>query len=233
MRFLTWNTAWASPRARRGQLLLEQVRAQQPDVAVFTEVTEPWLDALGGYTALAASDYGYEAPAHRRKVALWSRTPIGHIECSGSPALPGGRYVQGSVEQITVMGVCIPWRDAHVRTGQRNRAAWQDHATYIEALGEVAALHHAPLIVAGDFNQRHPRARQPQHLHDALTARFEHLVWHTSGLLPPLQEAAIDHVLTSPDLATSDLVSLSRQVQGVTLSDHFGIVCRIDNETRA
>jgi hypothetical protein len=72
---------------------------------------------------------------------------------------------------VRFIGVCIPWRDAHVKTGKKDKRPWEDHLPYCAALGRVIdrlSREPEPICVLGDFNQRIPRAGQPPHMFDAL-----------------------------------------------------------------
>ena len=91
MRVLNWNVMWASPASPRGLELLSRIRAFNPDVAFLTETTLPFLDALGGFALCADADYGYLAPPHRRKVAIWSSSAWNNPETLGEKTLPSGR----------------------------------------------------------------------------------------------------------------------------------------------
>lgn len=112
-------------------------------------------------------DWGYGVPAAaagRRKIALWSRWPWREADALGDTGLPPGRFVAGRCEtplgDLSVCGVCVPWSHAHVATGRRDRAPWEDHVAYLARLpSALAAL--APDILLGDFNQTVPRRRAP------------------------------------------------------------------------
>ena len=54
-----------------------------------------------------------------------------------------------------MLGVCIPWQDAHVRSGRADRKRWAEHIDYCEVLGPaiIEAVNLEPTIVAGDFNE--------------------------------------------------------------------------------
>ena len=104
-----------------------------------------------------------------------------------------------SIGDVRVIGVCIPWRDAHVRTGRKDRRAWQDHLAYLDGLDRVLAqADDAKLIVAGDFNQRVPRKRQPFKVFEALEAAIPP-GWPvvTEGLCDASGAATIDHVVVT------------------------------------
>jgi len=99
-----------------------------------------------------------------------------------------------------LLAVCIPWQDAHVRSGRADRERWAEHVDYYESLGPAVAdsLRLGTTIVAGDFNQRFPRSRQPHAVAVAL-----------GTALGPLQVASagdqsvgqlIDHIAVSSDL---------------------------------
>jgi hypothetical protein len=93
---------------------------------------------LGGHWISADPDYGYSQPGNRRKVMLWSRSSWSSVDRVGSTRIPGGRFVSGttatSIGPVTFLGVCIPWRDAHVRTGRKDRSGWEDHSAYLMGL---------------------------------------------------------------------------------------------------
>lgn len=220
---------WASPRSLRGQVLIDQIQKLEPDVAIFTEAKVSWLEKLGGHLALAAADYGYESSPDRRKVAIWSSKKILSTDTLGSDVLPSGRYVQGQTHGITVVGLCIPWRDAHVRTGRRDKVIWQDHRTYLRGLQQLPCLGERKLVVAGDFNQRNPRYRQPSDLFDALSNVFEHLDWLTLGDIYPLEKLSIDHILISKEMQAGITRGLSNHDGAQLLSDHFGVFSDISH----
>ncbi len=131
------------------------------------------LEAIG----FEYSHYGYGEKGARRKVVLWSQAPWTSVEVIGEPTLPGGRFVAATTTtllgEIRFIGVCIPWKDAHVRTGRKDRAAWDDHSHYPNGLQSV--LCNTPMdrrILFGDFNQTIPRKRAPLDLFTRLAARL-------------------------------------------------------------
>lgn len=76
-----------------------------------------------------------------RKVILWSKNPWRDIDYVGDESLPTGRFVSGttmtSIGEIRCIGVCIPWRNAHVSTGRKDKKQWEDHEPYLEGLKKV------------------------------------------------------------------------------------------------
>jgi hypothetical protein len=49
---------------------------------------------------------------------------------------------------IRFVGVCIPWRDAHVRTGRRDRAPCEDHLRFLEQ-ARIVQFEASPLLEVG------------------------------------------------------------------------------------
>ena len=223
-----WNTEWAAKRSRRGRLIREYLHDASADVLCLTEGSEGLLPD-GGHVILSGPDYGYAGPAERRKVLLWSRQPWTDVDDVGSAALPGGRYVRGrtntTLGELDVVGVCIPWRDAHVRTGKKNRRPWEDHQAYLAALQDVLpdpSTGHK--IVLGDVNQRVPRMRVPTLVFDQFRQAFSEWTIATEGPIGPSGLTAIDHLAHGASLVAGEMQVLPMRAScGTRLSDHFGL----------
>lgn len=230
----TWNVWWQSATSPRGRAIRRILEQRNADVIVITEAAGVLMD---GHVISSDPDYGYRIVGTRRKVLLWSRTPWRDADNIGHPDLPCGRFVAGTTDTplgpVRIIGVCIPWKDAHVSTGRRNRCAWDNHVKYIEALKNVLTSTTGPTIVAGDFNQTIvagnvneavPRSRAPLRASEALRRTFEPLGIATAGQLPPLGRLAIDHVAHTPDLVATGVDSWPQyDGDGCKLSDHFGV----------
>jgi endonuclease/exonuclease/phosphatase family metal-dependent hydrolase len=173
--------------------------------------------------------YGYPLKANRRKVLLWSRRPWENVETIGSPLLPPGRFVAGTTKtpggKVRFIGVCIPWRDAHVRSGQKNRKVWEDHLAYLENFPLVlTADRSVPIAIIGDFNQRIPRDRQPKNVFSALTDVLSDLQVVTAGHMPEAPHSSIDHLAISNVLEPTKIESLNNyDANGKQMSDHYGL----------
>ncbi|MFM7069358.1 MAG: endonuclease/exonuclease/phosphatase family protein [Actinomycetes bacterium] len=222
MRVATWNVEWAAPGTTRGRRVADAL-SNLGDVVVVTECELPLLPA--GHIIDAGADWGYTSPsAERRKVAMWSATPWSDVDTEGDPQLPGGRFVAGTthtdIGSIRVVGLCIPWQGAHVASGRRDRRPWEDHRTFLEFVGPVIARQPRPLIVAGDFNQRIPRARQPLELFQLLSDVVEGFDVPSAGNFAGGQ--LIDHVALSGDLRAGDALVIPDRTEGGRLSDHTG-----------
>lgn len=112
MNCVTWNLEWAPPGTHRGKLIRESIDAERPDVVCYTEVKRDFVPE--GHRIEADADYGYPHNGSRRKVIFWSKVPWEEVDVVGDPALPSGRFASGVCGGVRFVGVCIPWRDAHV-----------------------------------------------------------------------------------------------------------------------
>jgi endonuclease/exonuclease/phosphatase family metal-dependent hydrolase len=220
-----WNAQWAAPSTERGRPTIRLLDSLACDVLCVTEI-ELGLLAETGHAIDSDPDYGYARVRDRRKVVLCSRQPWTEVDRMGAPELPSGRFVSGVTETpmgpLRFIGVRIPWRDAHVRSGRRDRAPWEDHLRFLSGLPRTVRRLDLPTVLLGDFNQRIPRARQPEHVAMALTGALEPLRIATDGDVPGIDTRLIDHVAICPELEAGEL----RGVPGrsVGLSDHDGAV---------
>jgi endonuclease/exonuclease/phosphatase family metal-dependent hydrolase len=223
---LTWNAWWAHALAARGRRVAEILSAAGADVIVLTEAEADVLPA-GGHFVDAGRDWGYAVQREgRRKVLMWSKEPWRDIDPLGDARMPPGRWIAATTDTelgpIRVVGVCIPWRGAHVTTGQSDRKPWQEHLAYLDALPTALKSQPTPLVIAGDFNQRIPRARQPRDVADALDHALNGLVVATED--GPKRSGLIDHVAHSPDLTARRSAELPGVDADGKLSDHTGVV---------
>ena len=233
MNCLTWNLEWAPANSRRASLILESVSAADPDVVCFTEVHRTLMPP--GHLLESSADYGYPIKESRRKVILWSRQPWTEIDLIGDETLPSGRFVSGVSGGIRFVGVCIPWKDAHVRTGRRDRKPWEDHIVYCGGLATILERDRAqsvPICLLGDFNQRIPRINQPPEVYAALMNAVTGLTVATSGLTDRDGRNLIDHIAVTPHVEVSINGILSKTADdGTHLSDHAGVHASIHQRT--
>jgi hypothetical protein len=138
--------------------------------------TEDHLREWPGYPHVvdAGDDWGYRTPPGRRKVICWSRHDWQIVEVDAAGAARGRLVVARLPAEMscTMVGVCIPWSGSHVGSGRRDRRRWDEHVEFCEILGGILddLGSSGPVIVAGDFNQRVPRRRQPVRVWEALRA---------------------------------------------------------------
>jgi endonuclease/exonuclease/phosphatase family metal-dependent hydrolase len=224
-----WNIEFRERQSNDGRELRARIQACEPDLVCITEGYPDFLDLP--HVVVAGADYGYPNDDGRRKVLLWSRAPWQAVDAVGHDELPPGRYVAGSTETpigpLRVHGLCIPWAQAHVRTGRRDRRAWDEHRQYLAGLGKLLRRPSAigGTLVLGDYNQRLPRRYVSADVHAQLLDAFPpELKCPTEGLIFPLGRASIDHLHHSANLASVSVRGLSNlSAAGRPLSDHFGL----------
>lgn len=219
-----WNGAWRTS-SRLAADIRAHVWSSDPDIVILTEAHTNF--APPGHVMESDPDYGYPLRPGRRKVIAWSRRPWTMVDSLGAPGLPPGRFVQGSTQtpigELSVIGICIPWPDAHVSTGRRDRGRWDEHRDYLTSLHPLLAAARSPLVVGGDFNQSIPRRRAPQDAFAALSAALGDLTVATAGELER-RRYPIDHVAHSSEFRCTALSVLSSKLDdGRSISDHVGV----------
>ncbi|KIQ18954.1 endonuclease/exonuclease/phosphatase family protein [Rhodococcus sp. MEB064] len=223
----TWNVEWATTRGRRGAEVRNRLEGTAADIFVVTEGRQDLLPG-DGYTLDAGGDWGYAIEPARRKVLVYSRQPLAEVRRidSGGGA---GRVVTALTETpigpVRLLAVCIPWSRAHVSTGRRDAAAWSEHLECLDQIEDVIGTFDVsvPVIVAGDFNQKIPRAKQPIRVADRLTEVMERWTCHTAGSTDDGQ--LIDHIAS--DLDCVDVRTWPGTMGDLRLSDHSGVVCEL------
>jgi hypothetical protein len=229
-----WNTEWRRSRSGRGAALKLALLEHSPDVVCLPEA---YNDFLAGdyYGIFSEPDHGYHpVEPDRSKVTLWSRWPWIELDQVGSPALPPGRFVAGTTlapfGRIRVVGVCIPWRAAHVSTGRRDSAPWQEHERFLEALPGVLAKERGrhPLLLLGDFNQRIPAQMVPERLASTLQEAVKGLEVWTAGSIDGLDRQSLCHIAGAGHEWRLDRTwGASRRIANVDVSDHDGVFAAV------
>jgi hypothetical protein len=228
-----WNTEWHTATSKRGAALRQALLGHAPDIVCLPEAQYRFLPA-DYHLVHSHPDSGYPLKPEHSKVTLWSRWPWLDVDAHGSDDLPTGRFVSATTAtpggSIRVVGVCIPYRHAHVSTGRRDRTVWEEHERYLVALPKILERErrHGPVLLLGDFNQRIPRRWVPPRLasmlQHALTG-FE--VW-TAGDVAGLEQPLVCHVAGSKEFTLAERPrGLSRIINGVAVSDHDGMVLPI------
>ena len=229
VRIATWNLEWATPTSARGRTQRRHLDGLNADVVVTTEDHRSVWDRYP-HVVDAGADWGYPIEASRRKVIAWSSTPWTNVHVIGHGAARGRLVTAGTIvgdTPVTVVAVCIPWAAAHVSTGRRDRARWDEHLEFCEVLAEVLGSLAGAVVVAGDFNQAIPRRHQPHRVHDALMNALGKYKVVSAGVtaVGPL----IDHIAVSSELAAIpiEVQAWSNVVDGVRLSDHAGVAAAL------
>lgn len=231
MNLILWNTEWADPHAPAGKYIKEFAESEKPSIICYTEVREG-LHPGDGHLIESSPDYGYKGTTGKRKVSLWSAEPWEEADTEGDENIPTGRFISGISHGIRFVGVCIPWKEAHVRTGRKDRSAWEDHTTYLKGLKKIIsryAKQKYPICILGDYNQRIPRKYQPEHVFQLLNDIIDkHFQTHTSCILDPEGKQLIDHISVSSELSVS-IKKIHPKItgDGIELSDHVGIVAEL------
>jgi endonuclease/exonuclease/phosphatase family metal-dependent hydrolase len=223
IRIATWNVEWATPETKAGKRIQQIINEIDVDIFVLTEGCKELMPE--GFVLDGGTDWGYESEdARRRKVLLWSRYPLVDQSQGEGFQLPEGRFVAATVQHpdgdIRIHGVCIPWKDAHVRTGRKDRTPWEDHSTYLEGLRQLIQQVDSPLVVAGDFNQRIPRVSKPVLVAEQLSRCMDGLQVCTAL---PLDKPLIDHIAISNHFSYSNVEIIPDRDEHGKLSDHRGV----------
>ncbi len=233
----TWNVQWAPPGKR--DAIHARIASLDAGVIVLTEGDVGVLPD-GGYAIDGGADWGYVSPnPARRKIILWSKYPLLDPDVVGSAQedMPWGHFVAATVETargpIRFIGVCIPWKDAHVRTGRCDTEAWSEHLAYLRCLSGLIdqAGSAGDACVLGDFNQRIPRRRTPQHIHAALFGALSGFWISTAGDVPALSDLPVDHIAVGRRLLATGVCGLDRHEDGRSagrlLSDHHLVAYQV------
>ena len=203
-----WNSDWATPSSKRGKFFIDKFDS---DIICLTEGYESLLPR-DGYIISSNEDYGYQITKGRRKVILWSKSKWTDIDQIGSEKIPTGRYISGITNGIKIIGVCIPWRFAHVSTGRKDRKPWEDHLSFMENLN----IENQRTILLGDFNQNIPKKSQPKVAYTALNNLINGMDLLTSNM-------ELIHIVVSNDLKADNV----QKILTGSNSDHDGISCSI------
>ena len=229
LRIGTWNTDNAQPGTACGDRVSTALAGPKCDILCVTEGYEKILPA-GGDVRDAGPDWGYGIKEKCRRVLIWTRKQWSDVKLIGSPTLPSGRFVAGVTDTplgpLTVVGVCIPWHDAHVRTGRKDRKRWQEHEKWLTGF-EALSYRHATerTIILGDFNQRIPWTWGKKQTYEALLRSFEGFTITTAGDLAGASGRARDHIAHTQDIVLAGDIGIwpERSDDNKVLSDHFGV----------
>lgn len=233
VRLLLWNIQYRRRGSPHGRMLREIIDSHSPDVICLTEGHGDFLE--NDHTITSEADYGYPLRPARRKVLLWSRSPWKQVDTKGSDTLPSGRFVAGTtatpIGSLRFLGVCVPWDEAHVTSGRRDRKKWEDHTAYLHGLANIVSReeHGERTVVLGDYNQQVPRKREPVEVAKTLEKVLgQGLHLATSGIIPGVERPSIDHVAHTSDLEAVRVRGLSnRSPNGAEMSDHLGLIVEL------
>lgn len=223
IKMLIWNLQWATPDSERQKKIDAIIRDENPNIIC---ATETYLDSWKDYPYVVSSEenYGYKITEGRRKVILISNEPFTDIDTIGHKSLPSGRFVKAATYGINVYGVCIPWKDAHVSTGRKDKISWEDHIDYLNGLKELLSNEEDLSVIAGDYNQRIPKKFATEKVYETLIKTFSNCHIYTNNIIEPINKQSIDHFTSTKALEILSIRSIDNNQDGTTLSDHFGVI---------
>lgn len=234
MRLINWNIERRGPHTWQAASLVSEIQSFEPDLVVLTEAHTHSLNLLGGHTlSHRGYDHGPKADSEQL-VVIWSKAPWTSLAIP-QPLQDIGGAVLGETDirgrKVRVLGICIPWHMAPDAPPGEKVKPWKRHEEFLDHLGPaLQALNpEAPLIIAGDFNRRIPRAWGPYRSYEKLEAALDGFVVVTEGPLAPLEDMTIDHVATRGPLSATLVRGLDRHdASGKARSDHFGVLVDFD-----
>lgn len=238
MKVVNWNVQWATPASVRSPEILRHLAEHSPDIICLTETDARLLSEWDGHLISPRDRWGPSAGSNQQKVLLWSRCGWTDVDDVGCEALPKGRYIAGSTQTsvgpVTVIGVCIPYHNANVNVGTKNKEPWEDHSTYLSSLASILKRKASGrLIMMGDFNQQIRQQRRPYPpLSHPVRAQLQETI--QAGRPPGLTivtaglglrgRRTIDHIAISGELSAVSLATIDNMDGELRLSDHFGVV---------
>ena len=237
MKIVNWNVEWATSSWRTDEIR-NRINRYSPEIVCLTETHSDFRLLLDEHQIFARPNYGSRVQKSRRKVLLWSREPWERLDDLGDRQLPPGRFVLGvtrtTVGEVTVVGLCIPWRDSRTGAGYSGdrRQPWDDHEDYLEHLdGVLARVPSQRLVVMGDFNQAIGKAHQSgsktAHRADLLRRAIRRHVTLVTSDLDYRGRQTFDHIGLSSDLTAGSVDAISNIHTKGELSDHFGVVADV------
>lgn len=230
---VAWNVEWATPRSRRSPEILARIFVDyDPDIVCLTEADFNLLaDRSGSVTYSQPDGIRAKTDGSLRKVVLWSKEPWEKVDTQGVDTLPPGKFVSAvtttPLGEVTVVGVCIPYRDARVRWTNDGvtRKPWEDHKQYLAGLNEVLrSMPASPLVLLGDFNQQVGQTGYaPRSLRGTLRAALPERITIATSALGFDGRRVIDQIAISEDLSAQSLSLISRYCSDKSLTDHVGV----------
>ena len=241
MKLVNWNVAGANPRSKSSRVVARAVEIrnridrQSPEIVCLTKTHSGLLE--DGHRICARPDCGSGIQEGRRKVLLWSREPWERVvDDIGDDRLPSGRFISGitrtSVGEVTVVGLCIPWRWSRTPRFGGVRREWEDHEDYLKHLKGV--LSRAPserFVVMGDFNQCIVKRRDGSKAARRADLLRQAIPQHVKVVTSELERRrTIDHIAISKDMEVAGspgVISSIPGEQGVSTRARFGVVADV------
>ena len=200
---------------RQFERVLELVHTEQPDFALFMEVTHDWAKALSVLEAEYPHHYVF-ANEGSAGIAFYSRWPMSHLEVEAV----GGVYLPTVITELNSPAGVFTFVGSHpaspgtpAELDLRNRG--------LAGLADVAAGRNGPLMLMGDLNITgwSPYFQDLLDRSGLRDSRCGFGVEATWPELPRLLRIPIDHCLVSHEISIA-----SRRVGPSVGSDHHAII---------
>ena len=227
---LTWNLERKKVSSPYGKMAIDHLFEQSPDVMAVSE-TRTDFPTNNGFTVFAQHPNGHHA-ANERKILIWSKNPWSEVDNLGDKALPIGRFISGvtktPIGEVRVVGVCIPYHMADVVYGTKDKKPWEQHITFLKILPSILQSYTRPILIAGDFNQRIPRAKYGNRIAALeMQKAFNDYNIITKGIINNLSRAGIDHIAIDEKLKAEKILGWPNIINDKRLSDHDGAGCEL------
>lgn len=233
MKVVAWNLERKRPHTPTGSAGVARIASEQPHIVVATEARVAHFESLGGHEVASQPPAGERFAPDERKLVMWSREPWRDIDQIGDPNLPAGRFVAATTAtplgDVRVIGICIPWHMCDVNLGTRDRAVWEQHVRFLELVEPLLAADAAlPVIVAGDFNQRVPRASGGRRdVAELLERVFAKHTIVTRGVPDGCAKQGLNHIVIDSRLVATDVHGWPNNDGGTRMSDHDAAVAEL------
>ena len=241
MKLVNWNVDRANPQSKdsstvaRAVDIRNRIERYSPEIVCLTETHSELLQ--GGDRNWRRADGGSGIKEGPRKVLLWSRHPWKRVvDDIGDDRLPPSRFITGvtrtSLGDVTVVGLCIPWKGSRTPEYGGKREEWDDHEDYLKHLkGVLAGAPSERFVVMGDFNQcmvkRRPGSNPARRAELLRLATPRHVRLVTCEFKPHGRRI-IDHIAVSDDMEVKpgslDVISNVAEEQEIPARIRLGIV---------
>ena len=234
MKLVNWNVAGANPHSEQSSVVTRaaeirnQIDRHLPEIVCLTKANLGFFK--DGHEISSGPDYGCGYQENRRKVLLWSKESWERVDDTGDARMPPGRFISGvtrtSVGVVTVIGLCIPWKDSQsgARYSGERREPWEDHELYLKHLAGVLAR--APserLVVMGDFNQKISKSGRTRSCRANL---LRQAILRHRKVVTSRGRSTIDHIVISADMevAPEGVIGI---IPGASARARYGVVADV------
>ncbi|MEG4812290.1 endonuclease/exonuclease/phosphatase family protein [Microcoleus sp. F8-D3] len=180
---------------RRYSEVISLVKAEQPDIAVFVEVSPSWAKQLAVLSEIFPYSYRHQE-SERFGSAIYSKLPLNNPSVTAfskqRKSLLANVQFQGKIISLILAHPTVPIK----------QHSFIDRNQQLTAIGEYAAQVKNPLIVVGDFNTTmwSPFYKNMVKTGNLRNARSGFGILPTWPTFMPLAYIPIDHFLVSKEI---------------------------------